>query len=165
MEVESAELASDVDDFSDEEQAGDFAGLHGAGMQFVGVDAASSDLGFSVALGFFRFHFPVVEIAFGFGKDAGGVAREWVRFQPSIRQTAGHNFTQQRFPGRLITHVAPPQLSTQIDAGREVDQNGFLTIPVRGYLKNCRPTKAAMREEHFFAKALLRAGRGRDDFR
>ena len=51
MEVVAAEPAGDVDDFADEVEAGDFVALHGAGVEFGGVDAAGGDFGFGVAFG------------------------------------------------------------------------------------------------------------------
>jgi hypothetical protein len=44
-------VAGDVDYFSDEEEAGDFAGFHGFAGEFGGVHAAGGDFGFFVAFG------------------------------------------------------------------------------------------------------------------
>jgi len=51
LEIEAAEVAGDVDDFADEEEAGDFAGFHGFAGEFGGVDAAGGDFGFFIAFG------------------------------------------------------------------------------------------------------------------
>ena len=51
LEVEAAQVAGDVDNFADEEEAGDFARFHGFAGEFVGVDAAGGDFGFFVAFG------------------------------------------------------------------------------------------------------------------
>jgi hypothetical protein len=50
LEVEAAEMAGDIDDFTDEEQAWDETRLHGFTGEFAGVDAACGDFGFFVAL-------------------------------------------------------------------------------------------------------------------
>ena len=70
MEVEPAEVAGDVDDFSDEEEAGDMAGLHGAGLQVAAVDAASGDFGLQVAFGAGGMEGVVVEVLFA-GLEGG----------------------------------------------------------------------------------------------
>jgi len=51
LEIEAAEVAGYVDDFADEEEAGDFAGFHGFAGEFGGVHAAGGDFGFFVAFG------------------------------------------------------------------------------------------------------------------
>src|SRR5208337_4660552 len=51
LEVEAAEVAGDVNDFADEEEAGDFARFHGFAGEFVGVNAADGDFGFVEAFG------------------------------------------------------------------------------------------------------------------
>ena len=51
LEIVTAETARDIYDFADEIEAGDFAGFHGFGVEFVGVDAAGGDFGFFVAFG------------------------------------------------------------------------------------------------------------------
>src|ERR1035437_10398838 len=76
LEVEAAELAGDVDDFSDEKKAGHFSRLHGLGRDFAGVDAARRDFGFSVTLRRFRLDFPPVQLTFGAGDSAVGAASE-----------------------------------------------------------------------------------------
>jgi hypothetical protein len=60
LEVEAAEVAGDVNDFADEEEAGDEGGFHGFTGEFAGVDAAGGDFGFFVAFG-------------GSGRDRPGV--------------------------------------------------------------------------------------------
>src|ERR1035437_8760885 len=74
LEIEAAELAGYVDDFSDEKKAGHFSRLHGLGREFAGVDAARRDFGFSVTLRRFRLDFPPMQLAFGVGEGAIGVA-------------------------------------------------------------------------------------------
>ena len=74
LEVEAAELAGDVNHFTDEEKAGNFSRLHGRGGKFVSIDTTCRDFRFSVALGPFRFHFPPMQLTFGVGERAIGVA-------------------------------------------------------------------------------------------
>src|ERR1039458_4012072 len=85
LEVEAAELAGDVDHFSDEKKAGHFSGCHGLGRKFAGIDAARGDFRFSVTLSSFRLDFPCVQLTFGVSEGAIGVARQRIRFQPAIR--------------------------------------------------------------------------------
>ena len=51
LEIEAAELARDVDDFADEEQAGNQARFHGFAGKLTRVDATCGDFGFGVAFG------------------------------------------------------------------------------------------------------------------
>ena len=72
MKVISAEPSGDVDDFADEVEAGDFAALHGAGVEGGSVDASGGDLGFVVAFGAGGEDAPGVELAFHFGEYGVG---------------------------------------------------------------------------------------------
>lgn len=51
LEVEAAKVAGDVDDFSDEVEAGDGAALHGLRGEHGGADAAGGDFGLLIAFG------------------------------------------------------------------------------------------------------------------
>ena len=63
LEVESAEMAGDVDDFSYEEEAGD-AALHCLGGELGGVNASGGDFGLGVAFGGFWRDGPVMPAIF-----------------------------------------------------------------------------------------------------
>ncbi len=72
MEIEAAEVAGDVDDFADEEEAGNFAGFHGFAGEFGGVHAAGGDFGFFVAFGPGGVDGPGVQFPFeGIESDVG----------------------------------------------------------------------------------------------
>ena len=60
LKIEAAQVSSDVHDFSDEEQAGNFSALHGFRRQFVGVHASRGHFGFAVALSTGRNDSPAV---------------------------------------------------------------------------------------------------------
>lgn len=64
MEVVAAEVAGDVDDFSDEVEAEDLLALQGLGGEFGGVDASGRNFGFFVTFGAVGFEWPVVELVF-----------------------------------------------------------------------------------------------------
>src|SRR5271170_1370732 len=49
LEVKPAQMAGDVDDFADEEKAGNETGFHGFTGEFARVDTAGSDFCFFVA--------------------------------------------------------------------------------------------------------------------
>src|SRR5207244_12242584 len=66
LKVESAQMASNVHDFTDEIQAGDFAALHHLCGKLIGVHASSGDFGFVVAVGAFWSDGPVVRTALEF---------------------------------------------------------------------------------------------------
>ena len=72
MEVETAQVASDVDDFANEVEAGDVAGFQGAGLQVGGVDAAGGYFGFGEAFCAGGVDGPVVQILLaGFERGVG----------------------------------------------------------------------------------------------
>ncbi len=78
LEVEATEVAGDVDDFTDEEEAANFRGFHGFAGKSAGIHAASGDFGFFVAFGGCRSDRPGVESIFegeeiGVGPGIGGV--------------------------------------------------------------------------------------------
>src|SRR5689334_14543293 len=62
LEVEASEMARDIHDFSDEEQAGSFLCLHRLRREFIGVDTAGCDLGFLVAFRTRRQHLPAMQL-------------------------------------------------------------------------------------------------------
>ena len=69
MEVEAAEMAGDVHDFSDEIEARDSAGFHGFRGKLVRIHAAGCDFGFVVPFRTLWDHGPVVGLALHFGKS------------------------------------------------------------------------------------------------
>src|SRR5882724_4565614 len=89
LEIEAAEVAGDVDDFADEEEAGDFAGFHGFAGQFGGVDATGRDFGFFVAFGAGGLDLPGMQIPFNYVQSSVGPGFGRVEFQPAFGETAG----------------------------------------------------------------------------
>src|SRR5271165_4931842 len=74
-------MASDIDDFADEEEAGDAAGFHGFARELARVHSAGGDFGFFVAFGGGGDESPGVELLFesserGIGVSARGETPE-----------------------------------------------------------------------------------------
>jgi len=76
LEIETAEVAGDVDDFADEIKARDFAGFHRFAGEFAGVDAAGGDFRFGIAFGAGGKNGPGVEFFFEGGQGRAG-PRGW----------------------------------------------------------------------------------------
>jgi len=89
LEIEAAEVASDVDYFADEEEAGDFAGFHGFAGEFGGVDAAGGDFGFFVAFGAGGLDLPRVQFPFESIQSRVGPGFRRMEFQPAFCEAAG----------------------------------------------------------------------------
>ena len=84
-------MAGDVDDFSDEVEAGNVAAFHRFGGELVGVDAARGDFSFFVAFGSCRSDLPRVQLLFEI-VQALIRARGWrMQFQPSCGEAIGKN--------------------------------------------------------------------------
>lgn len=66
LEVEAAEVAGDIDDFTDEVKARHSAAFHAFGGEFVCVHAAGGDFGFGVTFIALRSDRPVVCLALEF---------------------------------------------------------------------------------------------------
>ena len=75
LEVKPAQLAGDIDHFSNEKKSRHFLRFHRLGGKFVGIDATRGDFRFSVTLGSFRIDFPSMQLMFGVSEGAIGVAR------------------------------------------------------------------------------------------
>ena len=76
LEVIAAEVAGDVDDFSNKVKAGRFAGFEGLGGKFAGIHAAERDFGFFVADRSARADAPVMEACGDFAQ-AGYAESFW----------------------------------------------------------------------------------------
>ena len=170
LEVVAAEPAGDVDDFADEEEAGDDAALQGAGVERVGVDAAGGDFGFVVAFGAGGREAPGVELAFHFGE--GGVGQtaglgvggmgSGVEGAPAIGHAAGHDGAEFLCGGgEVATGVWVGEVREDAElrgvggrrgAGGEVERDGFAGAPVGGDLQDGGAAEAAVGNQQFFAE-------------
>ena len=159
LEVEAAQVAGDVDDFADEEEAGDFAGLHGFAGEFVGVDATGGYFGFLKAFGARGADFPGVQ--FPFERFEGGVRPGlWrVVLQPAFGEALGQKFLKGFFGYGDGACARFADFLCGVAVRGEIDLDGFAFLPVAGGLENRGTAEAAMGEEHFFAKGfVLRRG-------
>jgi hypothetical protein len=155
LEIESAEVASDVDDFADEEEAGGFAGFHGFAGEVGGVNAPGGDFGFFVAFGAGRADAPTVQFPFeGVERDVGPGFRRMV-FQPTLGEAVGQEFAQGLFRYGCGAGAGLPNFLGGVAAGREINLQRFAFFPIAGRLQDCGAAKTAMSEEHFFAKGGL----------
>jgi len=89
LEIEAAEVAGDVDDFADEEEAEDFAGFHGFAGEFSSVDAAGGDFGLFVTLGAGGLDLPRVQFSFERIQSGVGPGFRPMEFQPAFCEAAG----------------------------------------------------------------------------
>src|ERR1017187_3115234 len=101
-----------------------------------------------------------MELSLGLGKGAVRVSRGRKRLNPAVRQTSRQDFSQQRFPTRLIAMTSRSRKRVQIEIGSEVDRNQFLPVPVGRDLEDRGSADAVVREEQFFSKCFFPAGCG-----
>src|SRR5580704_16445958 len=87
LEVETAKVAGDIDNFADEKQPANFSAFHGLAGQLSGVDAARCDFGFFVAFGVSGNESPVVHLAFQFLQVLVGPGLRGVHVEPAFGKT------------------------------------------------------------------------------
>ena len=166
MEVVTAKPSGDVDDFSDEVEAGDFLALHGAGIELGGVDAAGSDLGFFVAFGASGCDAPGVELLLHDGEGGVGPVGRLVEFDPAFGEACGQDGADGKCGSGLVAaRIALMEGLEDVDAGGEVEFDGLTLTPVGGGLQGGWAADATMGDEHLLAEAgagTLRAAGGDD---
>ncbi len=86
-------MAGDVDDFSDEEEAGD-AALHGLGGELGGVDASGGDLGLGVTLGCLWRDGPVMPAVFPRFQGMIGPAGGRIEVEQAVGEALGQDRAQ-----------------------------------------------------------------------
>ena len=176
LEVVAAEPAGDVNDFADEEEArGEFA-FEGAGVEFVGGDAAGGDFGFLEAFGAGGGDGPGVKVGFECGDAVvGPVAGTLLRveFDPAFGEACGKSDAESGVGGVPVAAGACVQeRGEDFDFGCEVDVQRCAGFPVGRDLQCGGAADAAVGDEEFFAEGdglgvAAFGGRGGcgDDFR
>jgi hypothetical protein len=162
LEIEAAEVAGDVDDFADEEEAWDFAGFHGFAGEVGGVDAAGGDFGFFVAFGAGGADGPGVQFRFERVESDVGPSFWRMELEPAFGQAVGEEFVEGLFRYRCGARAGLANFLGGFAAGSEIDLQCFAFFPIAGGLQDCWAAEAAVGEEHFFAEGgVPRRG---DDF-
>ena len=131
MEVETAEVAGDVDDFADEKEAGDFAGFHGFAGEFGGVYTAGGDFGFFVAFGAGGDDGPVVELAFEFFEGGIGERGRRVEVEPADGEAIGQEALESGASGGKGASAGVAERSGGVLTGSEVERNSLPWLPIR----------------------------------
>jgi hypothetical protein len=163
LEVEAAEVAGYVNDFADEEEAGDEGGFHGFAGEFAGVDAAGGDFGFFVAFGGGGRDRPGMQKFFESIEGRIGVTRGCVEFEPAFGEAIGKKLLEGLARrGWIAVRRIAQCFNGVVATGGEIEANRLAFLPIGGDLENGGSTEAAMGEEHFFAEPSF-AGAG-DDF-
>ena len=96
-------MSSNVDDFADEEEAGNESGFHGLAGKFPGVDTAGGDFGFFIAFRVRRNERPVVQLLFERSERRIGVVGRRVEFKPALGKTVGKKLLEDFASGGEIT--------------------------------------------------------------
>ena len=122
LEIVAAEVARYVDDLSDEEEAGDAAGLHCFGVEFIGGNAAAGDFSFVKAFRASGNELPLVEAVAHF-LDAGDGLREAFGEEPNVGEAGGEEAGEGAlgFKGKDVGEVA---------TGEEIDGEGLAGFPI-----------------------------------
>ena len=89
LEIETTEMAGDIDDFADEEEAWNETGFHGFTGELVGVDASRGYFGFFVAFGGSGDDGPSMKLLFERGEGGIAVPRRSMEFEPALGQAIG----------------------------------------------------------------------------
>jgi len=162
LKIETAEMAGDVDDFADEEKAGDESGRHGLAGELAGIDTAGGDFGFFVTFGIRRNECPVVQLRFECSERRIGVVGRRMEFQPAPGKTVGKELLEDFAGGGEIAMRRGAKGCRGVALRGKIEVNGEALFPVGGDLENRRAAEAAMREKHFFAERIVVGGG--DDF-
>ena len=155
-------MAGDVDYFTDEEEAGDFAGFHGFAGEVGGVYAACGDFGFFVAFGAGGLDLPRVQFPFECIQCNVGPGFRRVEFQPAFCEALRKEFVERFFRYGGSAGAGFADFLRGFTAGGEIDLQKLAFFPAAGGLQDCGTAEASMGEEHFFAEGGV-ACRG-DDF-
>ena len=155
MEVEAAEVAGDVDDFADEEEAGDATGFHGFAGEFASVHAAARNFRFFVAFGEGGGDLPRVKLPFESGEGGIRVGARGVEFQPTCGEALREKFLEGVAGGGEIAAGGSAKRGGGVALGSEIELDRLAFVPVRGDLENRGAAEATMGEEHLLAKGIL----------
>ena len=138
LEIEAAEVAGDVDHFSDEVETWDVAGLHGLGGETGGIDATGGDFGFFVAFGAGGLEWPVVQaggegIDFAITPDGYGLAGTGcsMKFAPAVGQALG-KVAGKQCPsfGARTGGSGSGELGGEVEVWEQIDFDGFTVAPI-----------------------------------
>ncbi len=157
LEVVAAQPAGDVDDLADEEEAGDFAGGEGAGVELVGGNAAGGDLRLCVAFGAGGGEGPGVEEGFeavegGVGEGLGGGGG--VHGEPALGPAGRKQGAEDGGEGGVVAAgVGGAEGCKGVAAGGEIEQDGLAGLPVGRDLQDGRAAEAAVGDEDFLAES------------
>lgn len=158
MEIEAAEMTGDVDDFPDEEQAGDETRLHGFAGEFASIDAACCDFGFFVTFRGCRIDAPTVQLPFQILEAGIGVIRWGVEFEPARGEATGKKFLKGLAGSAEVSAGRSTERGGGVARGYEIEMDGLALLPVGRDLEDGRAAEASMREEHFFAERMFSGG-------
>lgn len=151
-------MAGDVDDFANEEEAGDEKRLHGLAGKLASVDATRGDFGLFVTFAGSRSERPLVQVLFESSEGRIGVGGGRVEFEPALGEAIGNKLLQGFTRGRQIAMAGGAQRSGGIALRSEVQLNGLGFLPVGGNLEYGGTAETAMGEKHFFAKGIFPGG-------
>ena len=154
MEIEAPQPAGDVEDLSDEIKPGYLAGLEGLGGQFTGVDPASRDFGFAVALGAAGLDLPVMEHAgegrgVPLGKLPDGAVLLPIQIQETVGQAFGQVLSQQGFECGVWAFGLPLQDGlVQAQVRQQVERDRLTRGPVAGELQDGGAAQPFVRKQY-----------------
>src|SRR5579872_1189442 len=159
LEVEASEMPSDVDDFANEEKAGNFFRFHCFGGEFIRVNATCGDFGFFISLGAGWSQRPGMELAIEIFQSEVRPRFWCVKFEPPIRQTIWKSLTQLRFQvRRRARNLRIIEGRTDFAFWGKIDPNWLRLLPVGRDLQDRRTTEPAMSDEHLFTKPVAVTG-------
>lgn len=157
LKIEAAQVAGDVDGFSDEEEARDVAGFEGAGVEVGGVDTAGGDLGLLKSFRADGMKLPSTQAALGgFDGGVGPVLGRRDFREPigeALREHGAEGVAESRWiAAGLRLEQGTEDAGAWRQSGREIDRQRRAGLPIRRGLKNGGAAEAAMGEEHLLAK-------------
>jgi len=102
-------MAGDINNFADEEEAGNVAGFHGFAGKFIGVHTAGGDFSFLITFRTCRSDDPFMKLMLEMLERLIGPIGRSVELEPAGGKTAGKNSLQGRTRGSEIADFAEAQ--------------------------------------------------------
>src|SRR3954469_24223523 len=130
-------MAGDIHYLADEIKSGNFLALHGAGGQFVGAHAASSDLSFGEAFSTGRNHLPIVRAPFKFSERVIGEVGWRVNVEPPLGATRRKMLSKRNLcRGQIARSGWISEVGGEFLIWRQVNVQRFAGLPVGGDLQD-----------------------------
>ena len=162
LKVESAEMAGDIDDFADKEEAGNLAASPSSSQTVRWYRRHRRSLRLSRSLRYRQERRSTRAVCFSNGRRARHSSRKWsMQLEPAVGEALRQRFREFRSQGRESSagrrRIRESRLLLPCRA-QDRCWIGVWFFPIRRNLQNRWAAESAMRDQHLLAKLLSIAG-------